>query len=73
MLVVNEGQGPEELDARGAKKPLNWTCLSCDKDIPNYRAKLGEYRPWSQLPSKYVSPEKTDKMGATFGKGHLKL
>lgn len=69
MLITKEGQGQGgqgrtgEDDALIAKRPLFWSCLSCEKGLDNFQGKLGDYRGWGVFPPKETTPE---RMGRVF-------
>lgn len=57
------GDGAEkEGDALFAKKPLFWSCASCDKDLDKFQGKLGDYKNWGQFPPKNTSPERMGRV-----------
>ena len=33
-----------------SKRPLGWSCASCDKGVVNLEGKLAEYTPWNKFP-----------------------
>ena len=51
-----------ENDALLAKKPLLWSCASCDKELDKFQGKLGDYKGWAQFPPKNTSPERMGKV-----------
>jgi hypothetical protein len=67
VLITKEGGMKKgDMDALISKRPLFWSCLSCDKNLDDYNGKLGEYKHWAMFPPKETSPE---RMGR-FGKGY---
>lgn len=52
-----------------AKRPLFWSCASCDVDVDKYRGKLGEFKNWAVFPPKETTP---DRMGR-FGIGYYNM
>lgn len=57
------GDGSEkDKDALFAKRPLFWSCASCDKDLDNFQGKLGDFKNWGQFPPKNTSPERMGRV-----------
>jgi hypothetical protein len=52
-----------EDDALFVKK--QWTCISCDKNVEKYQAKVGQHLNWDNLSSKKISPTKAGAFGQT--------
>ena len=52
-----------EDDALLVKK--QWGCISCDKSLDKYNAKVGQHLNWESLASKKISPTKTGAFGQT--------
>lgn len=50
------------MDALISKRPLFWSCLSCDKNLDDYNGKLGEYKHWAMFPPKETSPERMGRV-----------
>lgn len=50
-------------DALLVKK--QWTCISCDKNVDKYNAKVGQHLNWDNLSSKKISPTKAGAFGQT--------
>ena len=50
-------------DALLVKK--QWTCVSCDKHVDKYNAKVGQHLNWDNLSSKKISPTKAGAFGQT--------
>lgn len=50
-----------EDDALLVKK--QWTCISCDKNIDKFNAKVGQHLAWDNLVSKKISPTKAGAFG----------
>ena len=50
-------------DALLVKK--QWTCISCDKNLDKYNAKVGQHLNWDLLSSKKISPTKAGAYGQT--------
>lgn len=42
-----------------------WTCISCDKNVDKYNAKVGQHLNWDNLVSKKISPTKAGAFGQT--------
>ena len=47
-----------EDDALFVKK--QWTCISCDKNVEKYQAKVGQHLNWDNLSSKKISQPKQE-------------
>lgn len=62
-------RGTNDDDPLIAKRPLFWSCVSCDIDVDKYRGKLGEYKNWAVFPPKETTP---DRMGR-FGIGYYNM
>ena len=53
----------QEEEALLVKK--QWTCVSCDKALDKYQAKLGQHLNWDTMNSKKMSPTKAGAFGHT--------
>lgn len=42
-----------------------WTCVSCDKSLEKYQAKIGQHLNWETMPAKKLSPNKAGAFGQT--------
>ena len=62
MLITKDGSKKGDLDALISKRPLFWSCLSCDKGLDDYNGKLGDYRHWQVFPPKETSPERMGRV-----------
>ena len=50
------------------KRPLFWGCLSCGKDLDNFKGKLGDYKNWAVFPPKETSPSRMGRFGLGYAK-----
>ena len=66
MLINPEGKDKAELENLLSKKPLFWSCVSCDKDLEQYQGRLGDYRNWKVFPPKETSPERMGRFGVGY-------
>lgn len=66
---MNKGMGGNENDGLLVKRPMLWSCISCDKSLDKYGGKMGDYKNWAVFPPKETTP---DRMGR-FGKGYKSL
>lgn len=60
--MILEGDGAKEQDSLFVKKPLNWSCASCDKDLEKYKGQLGDFKNWAVFPPKETSPERMGRV-----------
>ena len=60
MLIYNNKDSSN--DPLLAKKPLFWSCASCDKECDKYSGKLGGVKTWKVFPPKETSPERMGKV-----------
>ena len=61
MILEGDG-GQKEGDGLFTKKPLLWSCASCDKDLDKFKGNLGDYRGWAVFPPKETSPERMGRV-----------
>lgn len=52
FVFGEKGKGNDELFV---KRPLFWSCASCDKDLDKFKGRLGNYRSWAVFPPKETS------------------
>ena len=64
MILAREGGGEHgtEDDGLVVKRPLLWSCISCDKHLDKYNGRLGDYKAWKIMPPKETSPERIGKV-----------
>lgn len=53
----------QEDDALLVRK--QWNCISCDKSLDRYQAKVGQHLNWDTVNSKKMSPTKAGAFGQT--------
>jgi hypothetical protein len=56
------GEKDKDLDALFVKRPLPWSCCSCDKDLDQFNGKLGDYKNWAVFPPKETIPERMGRV-----------
>ncbi|CAD8120395.1 unnamed protein product [Paramecium sonneborni] len=66
IFMILEGDGSKDKDSLFVKKPLSWSCASCDKDLDKYKGQLGEFKNWAVFPPKETSPERMGKFGIGY-------
>lgn len=62
-VIIFLQNSTNEDDALLVKK--QWTCISCDKNVDKYNAKVGQHLNWDNLSSKKISPTKAGAFGQT--------
>jgi hypothetical protein len=62
LITKEGGMKKGDMDALISKRPLFWSCLSCDKNLDDYNGKLGEYKHWAMFPPKETSPERMGRV-----------
>jgi hypothetical protein len=62
MLVTKEGGRSAEDDALIVKRPMFWSCVSCDKGLNGLNGKLGDYKHWAVFPPKETTPERMGRV-----------
>lgn len=65
-LLVNPDNKDKEQDGLLVKRPLFWSCVSCDKDLDQYQGRLGDYKNWKVFPPKETSPERMGRFGVGY-------
>ncbi len=65
-LMVNPDNKDKEQDGLLVKRPLFWSCVSCDKDLDQYQGRLGDYKNWKVFPPKETSPERMGRFGVGY-------
>ncbi|CAK63000.1 unnamed protein product (macronuclear) [Paramecium tetraurelia] len=73
IFMILEGDGSKDQDSLFAKKPLSWSCASCDKDLDKYKGQLGDFKNWAVFPPKETSPERMGKFGIGYKNMQEKL
>lgn len=65
MILEGDG-GNKEADGLFAKKPLLWSCASCDKELDKFKGQLGDYKGWAVFPPKETSPERMGRVLVSY-------
>jgi len=65
-MMINPDDKKGEMDGLLSKKPLFWSCCSCDKDLDQFQGRLGEYKNWKVFPPKETSPERMGRFGVGY-------
>ncbi|CAD8182710.1 unnamed protein product [Paramecium pentaurelia] len=73
IFMILEGDGSKDQDSLFVKKPLSWSCASCDKDLDKYKGQLGDFKNWAVFPPKETSPERMGKFGIGYKNMQEKL
>lgn len=79
IFVILEGDGAQkDGDGLFTKRPLNWSCASCDKELDKFKGQLGEYKGWQIFPPKETSPERMGRVltiyiSIKFGVGYKNM
>lgn len=66
LLINPEEKNKGEMDALLVKRPLFWSCVSCDKDLDQFQGRLGDYKNWKVFPPKETSPERMGRFGVGY-------
>lgn len=62
IMLEGEQGGKKDGDGLFVKRPLIWSCASCDKDLDKFKGNLGDFRAWAVFPPKETSPERMGKV-----------
>ena len=65
-MMINPDDKKGEMDGLLSKKPLFWSCCSCDKDLDQFQGRLGDYKNWKVFPPKETSPERMGRFGVGY-------
>mmetsp|Transcript_119828 Transcript_119828/g.179027 ORF Transcript_119828/g.179027 Transcript_119828/m.179027 type:complete len:107 (+) Transcript_119828:221-541(+) len=68
IAIFGNGEKDSGPDALLVKKPLIWSCISCDKDLDKYEGKLGDYKNWAIFPPKETMPERMGRFGTGYAR-----
>ncbi|CAK59776.1 unnamed protein product (macronuclear) [Paramecium tetraurelia] len=73
IFMILEGDGSKDQDSLFVKKPLSYSCASCDKELDKYKGQLGDFKNWAVFPPKETSPERMGKFGIGYKNMQEKL